>query len=106
MTFGYVVVAIVSAAIAVFALQNGTATSVRFLFWSIDGLPVAALILVSLAAGIVVAGVPLLVRSYRWRARARGLEARVRTLEHPAAQVPPSGPVAVRPEDRTGHKTA
>jgi uncharacterized integral membrane protein len=86
MAVGYLIVALVSAAVAIFALQNTAPASVRFLFWSADGLPVGAVILVSLAAGIVVAGLPLLVRSVRWRSRARTLEARVQMLERAVAE--------------------
>lgn len=101
MAFGYLIVAIVAASVAVFALQNSEPTRVRFLFWVIDGVPVAALVLLSLAAGLVVAGVPLWLGRWRERARARALEARVGALERPtpaesAAPPSPSGP-APRP---------
>jgi uncharacterized integral membrane protein len=88
--FGYVIVAIVAASVAVFALQNAEPTKIRFLFWVVDGVPVAALVLLSLAAGLVVAGVPLWLGRWRLRARARTLEARVAALERPAPS-PPSG---------------
>jgi uncharacterized integral membrane protein len=86
MRVGTVTVAVVAAAIAVFAMENWTETKIRFLMWTFDGLPLAAVILVSLAAGVVIVGLPLLVRSYRWRARARGLETRVKTLEEAAQE--------------------
>jgi uncharacterized membrane protein YciS (DUF1049 family) len=44
-------------------------------------MPVSALILLSLAAGLVVAGIPLGLQRWRLRARVRTLEARVRMLE-------------------------
>src|SRR5262245_30997114 len=81
MAFGYIVVAIVASAVAVFALQNGGPTSVHFAFWAIPAIPVAALTLGSLAAGMLIAGLPLVVRGWGLRARARRLEARVKELE-------------------------
>jgi uncharacterized integral membrane protein len=89
---GYLLVAIVAAAVAVFALQNSAPTRVQFAVWSIDGVPVAAVVLLALAAGLVVAGVPLLIQRWRLRARVRGLEARLATLEREttAARVPPA----------------
>lgn len=100
MAFGYVIVAIVAASVAVFALQNAEPTKIRFLFWVIDGVPVAALVLLSLAAGVIVAGVPLWLGRWRLRARARALEARVAALERPAPSAsvtPPSPSPAPRP---------
>ena len=98
MALGYLVVAILAAAIAVFALQNGTPTDVRFLWWAVHALPVSALILVSLGVGLLVAGVPLLLQRWRLRSRVRTLEARVSTLEAAAteraqAALPPRPPV-------------
>jgi putative membrane protein len=82
---GYLIVAVVAAAVAVFALQNSAPASVRFIVWSIEAVPVAALVLLSLAAGIVVAGVPLWLQRWRLRARARALEQRVAELERTSA---------------------
>lgn len=90
MAIGYVIVALVAAAVAAFALQNSAPTSVRFLMWSVDAVPVGALVLLCLAAGLVVAGVPLLIQRWRLRARCRALEARVAALERPLA--PPAPP--------------
>jgi uncharacterized integral membrane protein len=84
--FGYLVVALLAAAVAVFALQNSAPTSVRFLMWTLDGLPLAAVALASLGIGLVVAGLPLWIRSWRSRSRARASEARVATLERTLAE--------------------
>ncbi len=100
MAFGYLIVALVAASVAVFALQNAEPTKIRFLFWVIDGVPVAALVLLSLAAGLVVAGVPLWLGRWRLRARARALEARVATLERPAPPAPPLPPSSEPPRPR------
>jgi uncharacterized integral membrane protein len=89
MAFGYVVVALVAAAVAIFALQNGDPTPVRFLVWTIAGLPLAGLILLSLAGGLVIAGVPLLIQRWQLRGRLRAAERRLAELQDTA--VPPGG---------------
>jgi uncharacterized integral membrane protein len=81
MGLGYAVVAILSAAVAVFALQNNQPMPLRFLAWSIDSVPLAAAILVSLAIGFVLAAVPLSITAWRARSRARALQAQVERLE-------------------------
>jgi len=83
---GYLVVALVAAAVAVFALQNSDHTSVRFLAWTVEGLPVAAVALASLGTGLLVAGLPLWIKLLRWRSRARSLESRVAGLERSLAE--------------------
>ena len=85
MALGYLLVAIVAAAVAVFALQNSAPTRVQFAVWSIDNVPVAAVVLLALAAGLVVAGVPLLIQRWRLRARLRALETRLAVLEREAS---------------------
>jgi uncharacterized integral membrane protein len=86
MALGYLIVALLAAAVAVFALQNSAQTSVRFLVWTLDGLPVAAVALASLGIGLVVAGVPLWLRSWRWRSQARAAEARAAMLDKALAE--------------------
>ena len=82
----YLVVAIVGAAVAVFALQNGTPATVRFIVWNLEGLPLAGLILGAFAAGLVIAGVPLGILRWRARAHARRLAERLRALESTTVQ--------------------
>ena len=81
MAVGYLIVAILAAAVAVFALQNGAPTTVTFLAWHLEGVPLAGLILGAFVAGIVIAGVPLGVQRWRARSQARRLEARLRELD-------------------------
>jgi uncharacterized integral membrane protein len=85
MAFGYLIVALLAAGVAVFALQNGAPTPVRFLAWNLEGLPLAGLILGALAAGLLIAGIPLGIQRWKARARVRRLEARVNELEARAA---------------------
>ena len=86
MALGYLAVALLAAAVAVFALQNGTPVGVRFLIWSLRDVPLAALVLVSFAAGLVLTGVPLWFTRWRLASRARTLEAQVRQLETALAE--------------------
>jgi uncharacterized integral membrane protein len=98
MGLAYVVVAIVSAAVAVFALQNNTPMSVRFLAWGLDNVPLAGAILGSLAAGMVVTAIPLLISRWRWRRRVRALETRIEMLE---AEPAPREPAVLSPRPPT-----
>jgi uncharacterized integral membrane protein len=70
----YIFVAALASAVTLFALQNSTPTTVRFLFWSVEAAPLATIILLSVAAGIALVGVPLVVERWRLRARLRALE--------------------------------
>jgi uncharacterized integral membrane protein len=81
MTFGYLIVALCAAAVTIFAIQNSAPTAVEFLLWKREGVPVSALILLSLGAGLILAGIPLGIQRWRLRSRVRALEARVRMLE-------------------------
>src|SRR2546421_17103 len=75
MAFKYIVVAVIAAAITLFALQNSAPTALRFLIWQLDAVPLATIMLVSVALGVVLVGVPLLVGRWRLRSRLRALEA-------------------------------
>jgi uncharacterized integral membrane protein len=86
MGVGYVVVAVLAVSITVFALQNTDPGTVRFLFWRLEAVPLAVLILASFCAGLLIAGVPLAIRVGIWRSRARAREARVGTLEAAATE--------------------
>lgn len=85
MALGYLLVAVLAAAVAVFALQNNEPATVRFLVWTLPGLPLAGLVLLAFGLGLVIAGLPLWLRSWRWRAKARSLESRVAGLERALA---------------------
>ncbi len=77
MVFKYIVVATIAASITLFALQNNAPTYVRFLFWQLDAVPLATIMLVSVGLGVVLVGVPLLVERWRLRSRLRALESRL-----------------------------
>ena len=109
MGFAYIFVAILSAAVAVFALQNNTPMSVRFATWTLNDVPLAGAILASLATGMVVTAIPLMISQWRWRRRARALETKVDMLQtalsaretallaqRPAAPAAPPPPPTIR----------
>jgi uncharacterized integral membrane protein len=100
MAIGYLVVAVLAAVVAVFALQNGAPATVRFLAWTLDGVPLAGLILGAFAAGLVIAGVPLGLQRWRARAQARRLEAHVRHLEARQVATPGAPPREAPPPPR------
>ena len=83
MKLGYVVVAVLAASVTLFALQNTDPATVRFLIWRREAVPVAGLVLASLVAGLLIAGLPLAIRLGVWRSRARSLENRVKMLDSP-----------------------
>src|SRR5436309_1052103 len=72
MAFKYIVVAVIAAAFTLFALQNNAPTAIRFLIWQLDAVPLAGIMLVSVALGV-----PLLVERWRLRSRLRALESRL-----------------------------
>jgi uncharacterized integral membrane protein len=87
MTFGYLIVAILTAAVVIFAFQNGTPVSVRFLSWTVPEVSVAAVILIALVSGLLIAAIPLWIQRWRLRVRVRSLENQVRQLESALEQL-------------------
>lgn len=81
MRLGYLVVAVVSVVVTVFALQNPGPTTVKFLVWSLETMPLAAIVLGSFAVGLLIAGLPLWAAAWRARSRVHRLETQVRMLE-------------------------
>ena len=86
MTFGYFVVALLTAAVVIFAFQNGTPLSVRFMGWTVPEVSAAAVILIALVSGLLIAAIPLWIQRWRLRVRVRGLESQVRQLESALAE--------------------
>lgn len=86
---GYMVfVAIVAMAVAIFALQNTAVVTVRFVVWEISGVPLAAVVLGALGAGMVIVGLPLWF--LLWRARSR---TRTPSAPFPHRASPPEPPL-------------
>lgn len=105
MTFGYIVVALLTAAVVVFAFQNGTPLSVKFLAWTVPEVSAAAVILIALVSGLLIAAIPLWLQRWRLRVRVRGLESQLRQLEtalgerNKAAVTPRPSPIADEPPE-------
>ncbi len=77
----YVLIAAAAIAVAIFALQNPDQVTIRFLAWQIERAPLAAVILVSGAAGAIIVSLIGFVQRWRLRSKIRQLETRVRSLE-------------------------
>jgi uncharacterized integral membrane protein len=94
MLFVYVLMALLGASAAIFAIQNLDPVVIRFLVWRVDGMPVALVILLSAFIGIVFAALSGFAQQWRLRSRVRQLESQVARLS--AAEVersarPPRG---------------
>ena len=87
MTFAYILLILVGAACAVFALQNMDPVVIRFVTWRVEGMPLGFVILLSLMGGIVFASVIGLIRHWKLRSRIRQLEAKLQAAERPT--IPP-----------------
>lgn len=91
----YLLMALLGSAATVFALQNRDPVTITFLTWSIEGMPVALVILLSLFLGVVFASLSGLVKVLRLRYRIRQLESQVNQLI--AAQPSSTAPSATAP---------
>jgi lipopolysaccharide assembly protein A len=88
----YVLMALIGAAVAIFALQNLDPVVIRFLGWRKDGMPLAAVILISIVTGLVFSSLVASIRHLKLRRRIRHLEAQVHRMEAGTAPAPPALP--------------
>jgi uncharacterized integral membrane protein len=86
----YLLMAVLGSAATIFALQNRYPVEISFLTWSVEGMPLALVILLSLLLGIVFTSLSGLVKILKLKYRIRQLETQVSQLI--AAQTPPSSP--------------
>jgi uncharacterized integral membrane protein len=77
MVIVYLLMALVGAAAAIFALQNIDPVVIRFLGWRIEGAPLAMVIMLSVLAGIVLTSLVGVVQQWKLRSRIRQLENRL-----------------------------
>ena len=84
MTLTYLLMAVVGALCAVFALQNMNPVVISFLGWRIEGMPLALVILLSVLGGLVFASCVGLLRHWKLRSRIRQLEAQLVAQERPS----------------------
>ena len=87
MTLAYLLLVLVGAACAVFALQNMDPVVIRFVTWRVEGMPLGFVILLSVLGGVIFASGVSLIRGWKLRSRIRQLEARLSAADRPA--VPP-----------------
>ena len=90
MVFVYVLMALVGASAAIFAIQNLDPVVIRFLGWRVEGMPVALVILLSAFIGVVFAALSGFAQQWRLRSRVRQLENQV--AQHSAAEVQRGAP--------------
>jgi len=90
----YLLMALLGSAATIFALQNREPVEIWFLTWSVRGMPLALVILLSLLLGVVFASLSGLVKILKLKYRVRQLETQVSQLI--AAQTPSSAPAAPR----------
>jgi uncharacterized integral membrane protein len=90
MVFVYVLMALVGASAAIFAIQNLDPVVIRFLGWRVEGMPVALVILLSAFIGVVFAALSGFAQQWRLRSRVRQLENQVAKLS--AAEVQRGAP--------------
>ena len=79
MTVVYLLVALIGAVIALFAIQNINPVVIRFLGWQIES-ALSLVVLLSIVIGIVLASLIGLVRHWKLRSRIRQLESRLAQL--------------------------
>jgi uncharacterized integral membrane protein len=90
----YLLMALLGSAATIFALQNREPVEIWFLSWSVRGMPLALVILLSLLLGVVFASLSGLVKILKLKYRVRQLETQVSQLI--AAQTPSPPPAAPR----------
>jgi len=91
MSLAYFLVALLGAAIAVFAIQNNSAVVIRFLAWRLEG-ALSLVILLSALLGVVLTAMLGVVRHWKMRSRIRQLENQIARVPAPAPQSVPQEP--------------
>ena len=90
MTLAYLLMALVGAVCAVFALQNMVRVDISFLGWRAESIPLALVILLSVLGGLIFASCAGLLRHWKLRSRIRQLEALLAAQERPGTLTPPA----------------
>jgi uncharacterized integral membrane protein len=76
----YLLMALLGSMATIFALQNRDPVEISFLTWSVTGMPLALVILLSLLLGVVFASLSGAVKILKLRYRIRQLEAQLSQL--------------------------
>jgi uncharacterized integral membrane protein len=91
----YLLMALLGSMATIFALQNRDPVEISFLTWSVTGMPLALVILLSLLVGVIFASLSGAVKILKLRYRIRQLEAQLSQLiASQAGAAPPSPPRA------------
>ena len=77
----FLLIVVFALAVALFALQNAAPVRVSFLVWESKEAPLAAVILISVAAGVVLVSLIGFVQRWKLRTRIRQLESQLRSGE-------------------------
>jgi uncharacterized integral membrane protein len=85
MSLAYFLVALLGAAIAVFAIQNNSAVVIHFLAWRLEG-ALSLVILLSALLGVVLTAMLGVVRHWKMRSRIRQLENQLARVPAPTSQ--------------------
>ncbi len=88
MTLAYILLILVGAACAVFAVQNMDPVIIRFVTWRVEGMPLGFVILLSVLGGVIFASGVSLIRHWKLRSRIRQLEAKLLASERPTPPPP------------------
>jgi uncharacterized integral membrane protein len=88
MTLAYILLILVGAACAVFAVQNMDPVIIRFVTWRVEGMPLGFVILLSVLGGVIFASGVSLIRHWKLRSRIRQLEAKLSASERPTPPPP------------------
>jgi len=86
MAFVYVLMILIGAAGAIFALQNIDPVVIRFLVWRLEGAPLAMVIILSIAIGVVFTSLVGLVQQLKLKFRIRQLESNLAKVSAAAEQ--------------------
>jgi uncharacterized integral membrane protein len=91
MIMAYLLVALLGAAIALFAIQNNSAVVIRFLGWHFEG-PQSLVVLLSILAGVILTSLLGIVGHWKMRSRIRQLESRLARSETSSSPEVSKGP--------------
>ena len=86
MVIVYILMLLVGAAGAIFALQNIDPVVIRFLFWRVEGAPLAMVIILSIVIGVVLTSLVGTVQLWRLKSRIRQLERQLAQFSAAAEQ--------------------
>ena len=85
----YLLLVLIGAATAIFAIQNTDPVVIRFITWRVEGMPLALVILLSVLVGLFVGSTVGLIQQFRLRSRIRHLERMPPPSPPPPAAPPP-----------------